>query len=167
MASSVSLDTSEVLNITCKKGDTFSITLTLKNSAGTALTLSTSNYEFLMQVKSETLSRRNKKVSSSLVLSTPNAAAKNQKRVGKGPNTKPLNVTGELNFEAPTVDDSGNVTIEASADTMSQISSGTYSYDIQYILPSTTGLDTHKTILRGRFVVNADITEAFELTSRR
>tara|TARA_R100001463_G_scaffold92574_5_gene147337 strand:+ start:987 stop:1487 length:501 start_codon:yes stop_codon:yes gene_type:complete len=166
MANSVNLDTSEVLNIICKKGDTFSITLTLKNSAGTALTLSTSNYEFLMQVKSETLSRRGKS-SSSLVLSTPNSAVKNQKRVGKGPSVRPQNITGELNFEAPTVDDSGNVTIEASADTMSQISSGKYSYDIQYILPSSTGLDTHKTILRGKFIVNADITEAFETTSRR
>ena len=63
MASSVNLDTSEVLNITCKKGDTFSITITLKNSSGTALTLSTSNYEFLMQVKSQNLNRKGSKSS--------------------------------------------------------------------------------------------------------
>ena len=50
MASSVNLDTSDVLNITCRKGDTFSITITLKNSAGTLLTLLTSEYTFLMQV---------------------------------------------------------------------------------------------------------------------
>ena len=58
MASSVNLDTSDILNITCRKGDTFSITLTLKNSSGTALTLSTSSYEFLMQVKSEKIIKR-------------------------------------------------------------------------------------------------------------
>ena len=80
----------------------------------------------------------------------------------KGSNIKQENVTSELNFETPTVDDSGNVTIEASADTMSRIPSGTYVYDLQYILPSSSGLDTHKTVLRGKFVVNPDITEAFE-----
>ena len=58
MASSVNLDTSDVLDITCRKGDTFSLTINLKDSSGTALTLSTSNYEFLMQVKSESVSRR-------------------------------------------------------------------------------------------------------------
>ena len=162
MASSVNLDTSEVLNITCKKGDTFSITITLKNSSGTALTLSTSNYEFLMQVKSQNLNRKGSKSSSSLIIGTPNSALKNQKRVMKGSNIKQENVTSELNFETPTVDDSGNVTIEASADTMSRIPSGTYVYDLQYILPSSSGLDTHKTVLRGKFVVNPDITEAFE-----
>ena len=77
MASSVNLDTSEVLNITCKKGDTFSLTLTLKDSSGTALTLSTSNYEFLMQVKSETVNRKTRSKSSSLILGTASAAKKN------------------------------------------------------------------------------------------
>mgnify|MGYP003971841441 FL=1 len=157
MASSVNLDTSEVLNITCKKGDTFSITLTLKNSSGTALTLSTSEYELLMQVKSESVTRRGKSSTSSLILGTASAAKKNQGRV-----KNQSNVSGDLNFETPTVDDSGNVTIEASAETMSKVPSGSYSYDLQYILPSSTGLDTHKTILRGSFTVNPDITEAFE-----
>ena len=36
MAQSVNFDVTEVLNITCKKGDTFSMTLTLKDSSGTA-----------------------------------------------------------------------------------------------------------------------------------
>tara|TARA_R110000744_G_scaffold34931_1_gene81147 strand:- start:45 stop:524 length:480 start_codon:yes stop_codon:yes gene_type:complete len=159
MASSVNLDTSDILNITCKKGDTFSITLTLKDSSGTALTLSTSNYEFLMQVKSQsvTRSRSGKKSESSLILGTASAAKKNQGRV-----KDQSNVSGELSFEAPTVDNSGNVTIEASAETMSKVPSGTYSYDLQYILPSSSGLDTHKTVLKGTFIVNPDVTEAFE-----
>tara|TARA_R110000824_G_scaffold98538_1_gene235065 strand:- start:159 stop:632 length:474 start_codon:yes stop_codon:yes gene_type:complete len=157
MASSVNLDTSDILNITCRKGDTFSITLTLKNSSGTALTLSTSSYEFLMQVKSEKIIKRGRTTESSLILGTASAAKKNQ---GRAKNQ--VNVSGELNFEVPTVDDSGNVTIEASADTMSKVPSGTYSYDLQYILPSSSGLDTHRTVLRGTFTVNPDVTEAFE-----
>ena len=81
MASSVNLDTSDVLNITCRKGDTFSITITLKDSAGTLLTLSTSEYTFLMQVKSKSVTKRGRLSTSSLILGTPNAAAKNQVRV--------------------------------------------------------------------------------------
>tara|TARA_B100000424_G_C22922520_1_gene490858 strand:- start:337 stop:810 length:474 start_codon:yes stop_codon:yes gene_type:complete len=157
MASSVNLDTSETLNITCRKGDTFSLTLTLKNSSGTALTLSTSNYEFLMQVKSEKFDRRTKTTSSDLVIGTASVAKKNQGRA-----KEQSNINSGINFEIPTVDDSGNVTIEASAATMSQVPSGSYRYDLQYILPNATGLDTHRTILKGKFVVNADVAEAFE-----
>ena len=157
MASSVNLDTSDVLNITCRKGDTFSITLTLKDSSGTALTLSTSSYEFLMQVKSEKIIKRGLTTESSLILGTASAAKKNQGRA-----KDQVNVSGDLNFEVPTVDDSGNVTIEASAETMSKVPSGSYSYDLQYILPSSSGLDTHRTVLRGSFTVNPDVTEAFE-----
>ena len=157
MASSVNLDTSNVLNITCRKGDTFSLTITLKDSSGTALALSTDNYEFLMQVKSQSVSRRGRAPESKLILSTTSAAKKNQGRA-----KEQSNVSGELNFEVPTVDNSGNVTIEASADTMSKVPSGIYNYDLQYILPSSTGLDTHRTVLRGTFTVNPDITEAFE-----
>ena len=50
MASKVNLDVSEKLDITCRQGDSFSLTLTLKDSSGTAHTLSTDNYSFLMQV---------------------------------------------------------------------------------------------------------------------
>lgn len=157
MASSVNLDTSDILNITCKKGDTFSLTINLKDSSGTALTLSTSNYDFLMQVKSETTNKRTRSTESSLILGTASAAKKNQ-----GRSKSSRNVSGKLNFEVPTVDDSGNVTIEASADTMSKVPSGIYSYDLQYVLPSSSGLDTHRTILRGTFTVNPDVTEAFE-----
>jgi hypothetical protein len=163
MASSVNLDTSDVLNITCRKGDTFSITLTLKDSAGTALTLSTSEYTFLMQVKSTRVAKRGRPSISTLILGTPNAAAKDQVRVKSKPGIMPpISQSNGKTFETPTVDDSGNVTIEASAETMSKVPSGSYSYDLQYILPNASGLDTHRTVLRGKFSVNADITEAFE-----
>ena len=80
MASSVNLDTSDILNITCRKGDTFSLTINLKDSSGTALTLSTSNYDFLMQVKSETTNKRTRSVQSSLILGTASAAKKKSRQ---------------------------------------------------------------------------------------
>ena len=51
MASSVNLDVAERLDITCRRGDTFSLTLTLTDSSGDVITLATSGYEFLMDVK--------------------------------------------------------------------------------------------------------------------
>ena len=51
MAKKVNLDVSERLDITCRRGDSFSITLTLKDSSGTALPLATDNYSFVMQVR--------------------------------------------------------------------------------------------------------------------
>ena len=84
MASKVNLDISERLDITCRRGDTFSLTLTLKDSSGTAKT----------------------------------------------------------------------------ASTMRNVPSGRYAYDLQEILPSATGPDTHTTILRGVFTVNEDVAKA-------
>lgn len=51
MAQTANFDTTETLNIICREGDTFSMTVTLKNSSGTALTLVTDAYVFYMQVK--------------------------------------------------------------------------------------------------------------------
>ena len=64
------------------------------------------------------------------------------------------------NFEAFVVDDSGNVTISATAATMKDISSGVYIYDLMSILPSSTTADTHTTILRGNFTVNPDVSKS-------
>ena len=115
MAQSIDLDVTEELNINAKRGDTFSMTLTLKDSAGTALTLSTSNYEFFFRVKGLS---------------------------GVGAKRK-----------------MGILTFKASADVTDNISSGAYSYEIQYKLPSSSSLDSYVSILKGSFILNANITE--------
>ena len=135
MANKVNLDTSERLDITCRQGDTFSLTVTLKDSAGTAIALSTLKYSFLMQVWGGN--------STEPVIGSPN--------LGKSVNKS---------FEAFVVDDSGNVTISATAATMKDISSGVYIYDLMSILPSSTTADTHTTILRGNFTINPDISKS-------
>jgi len=135
MANKVNLDTSERLDITCRQGDTFSFTVTLKDSAGVAITLSTLEYSFLMQVWGSS--------SVEPVLGSPNLG----KSVAKS-------------FEPFVIDDSGNVTISATASTMKDISSGVYIYDLMSVLPSSTAADTHTTILRGNFTVNPDISKS-------
>ena len=137
MAKKVNLDVSEKLDITCRRGDTFSLTLTLKDSSGTARTLSTSNVSFLMQVWN------NRSASDSPVIGSPN-----------------LGRQVDNLFEAFVVDDSGNLTITATATTMRNVPAGRYVYDLQEIVPSATSADVHTTILRGTFTVNEDISKA-------
>jgi hypothetical protein len=141
------------MDITCKRGDTFSLTITLKDSAGTALPLATDNYRFIVQVRQQVDNRvRTANGKGGLVLGTQDIGDKAVDRAG-----------AESNFEPVIVDDSGNATIEASAKVMRGVPSGKYVYDIQYIKPNTSGgLDTHKTILYGNFTVNEDISEAIE-----
>tara|TARA_A100000172_G_scaffold1166_1_gene1027 strand:- start:19993 stop:20442 length:450 start_codon:yes stop_codon:yes gene_type:complete len=149
MAETANFDTTEELNIVCREGDTFSMTVNLKDSNGTGLTLVTDEYVFYMQVKSITRvgDKRSGRQRENVVLQTPSIA--------KGRDTD-VRI-----FESPTLDNSGNVTIEASAETMSLIAPGSYVYDLKYVKPSSTGLDTHKGVLRGSFVINSQVTDAF------
>jgi len=151
--SKVNLDESSKMDITCKRGDTFSLTITLKDSSGVALPLATDNYRFIVQVRQPVDPRvRTANGKGGLVLGTQDIGDKAVDRAG-----------AESNFEPVAVDDDGNATIQASAKVMRGVSSGRYVYDIQYIKPSTAGgLDTHKTILYGNFTVNEDISEAIE-----
>jgi len=145
MASKVNLDISERLDITCRRGDTFELTLTLKDPAGVAKTLSTSKFSFLMQV------HKPRSSSKSLVIGSVNAGERTD------------NV-----FEPFVVDDSGNLTIKATAATMRQVPAGRYVYDLQEIVPSSTSSDdTHTTILRGTFTVNEDIAKSINATKKK
>ena len=149
MAKAVNFDTTEVLNITCREGDTFSMTVTLKDSSGNGLTFVTDDYVFYMQVKN--------------VLSAGNARGgrRVERVVIQTPSITKNENQNTLLFESPVIDDSGNVTIEASAETMSKINPGTYVYDLKYVKPSSTGLDSHKGVLRGNFTVNSQVTDVF------
>lgn len=156
MANKVNLDVSEKLDITCKKGDTFSLTVTLKDSSGTALPLATDGYSFVMQVRDSGTSAR-AKGASGLILGT------------KGLGSRAVDSKGqERSFEPFVTDDDGNVTITATASTMREVPAGNYIYDLQQIKPNTTtGVDVHTTILRGNFRVNQDISEAVETRTVR
>lgn len=139
----VNLDTTEVLDITCRQGDTFELTLTLKETDGTALPLATDNYNFLMQVKGGAttpgLTRRvPATASSNLVIGSAN-----------------LGERADVNIQFNNIDDLGNVTLFISAADMRRVPAGRYRYDFQYVVG-----ETHKTVLKGAFNVNADISKA-------
>ena len=149
MASSVNLDVAERLDITCRRGDTFSLTLTLKDSSGTAITLATSGYEFLMDVKTTPQRTRSgvseREVIASSILSPSKS---NSKRLTSDQQNKLSN-----GFEFKDITDSGTVNVTASADTMSNLPVGSFEYDIQQKVG-----DVGTTILRGSFTVNEDIS---------
>ena len=155
MANKVNLDVSEVLDITCRQGDTFELTLTLKDSSGSGLNLSTDKYSFVMQVWPT-----GRKGSNPIIASTEKGLKGRVLPPDAGGPPITTSQFREAYFEPFVVDDNGNVTIKATASTMRRVPAGRYIYDLQYILPTTSGVDTHTTILRGSFVVNEDVTKA-------
>ena len=66
MANKVNLDVSEN-DITCRRGDTFSLPFDLKDSSGTAIQLDTLGYSFLMDVKTNPAQSRGKSVQREVV----------------------------------------------------------------------------------------------------
>ena len=78
----------------------------------------------------------------------------------KGRNLNTEELPGAAYFEPFVVDDNGNVTIKATAATMRNVPAGRHIYDLQFILPTASGVDTHTTVLRGSFTINEDVTKA-------
>lgn len=153
--SKVNLDVADRLDITCRGGDTFELTLTLKDSAGVALPLVTDDYTFLMQVK------KNIKAVGTSVLRVPSGgggeADSDDAVISDGImiGSAESGIKGLVNFTFINKDDSGNVTVFLSAQDMRKVIPGRYKYDLQY-----TAGTTHKTILEGSFRVNADVSKS-------
>lgn len=140
MASKANLDVAEKLDITCRKGDTFELSLNFKDSTGSFITLLTDGYEFFMQVRG---SKRTANSKGELIAGT----------ITKGDQAKGEDKTANVGFSFDDVDDLGNVTVRASADTMANFPAGRYTYDLQYTVNNKT-----TTVLKGSFTVNDDIT---------
>lgn len=129
----VDLDQSSRLDITCRRGDTFNMSLTLKDSNNVAIDFEANTYSFLMQVKG----RKGADGIRPTILDTNSAA-------------NPADGDG-FQFTANTND--GNVSITVPADEMRAVEPGSYTYDLQYIDPD----GNHVTILFGAFIINGDI----------
>ena len=138
MAKKVNLDESQRLDITVRKGDSFSLIVNFKDSAGVALALTTLSYSWAMEVRTPQNSQR----FSSMVLASPSNSA--------GFLNTPL-------LEDFTTDDSGNLVISAGHEAMKKVPQGVYVYDLQY-KNTIANPPTFKTVLRGNFIVNPDVT---------
>ena len=148
MAQKVNLDIAQTLNITCRRGDTFSLAVTLKDSSGNALTLVTSGYEFVMQVRTNAFADGADGIILSTVTHRPIGALGSEGYVGDIEDMKTTDSGGD------NITNLGVATIKISDVTMRSMPSGSYVYDLQ----SITG-GVHTTILTGSFVVNEDVSE--------
>lgn len=150
----LNLDISQELNITARRGDSISFTLTFKNSSGDALDLSSSDadgqpsYDFNMQVRVSADDD-----SDSPVLKNKENETETLPQRG-APTTN--GSTGEIE-----VDDSqagsGDITFKIDSSSMKNIPSGVYVYDIEYVKTVGTA-ETKQTWVRGTFTVNEDVT---------
>ena len=150
MASKVNLDVAETLDITCRRGDSFELSLTLKDSSDTALQLETLGYEFLMDVKGARSVQQDGTVARSVIASS--AKSKSTTSVTRADGTSIDELTNGFVFSAGT--DAGLVIVTATADVMKEMPVGRYTYDIQQKVGETV-----TTILKGSFKVNEDISD--------
>lgn len=149
MAQKVNLDIAQTLNITCRRGDTFSLAVTLKDASGNPLTLIADGYEFVMQVRTNAFADGADGIILSTQTHTPfGAVAGENGFIGSIENMSTADGVGT------NITNLGVATIKISDVTMRSMPSGSYVYDFQ----SITG-GVHTTILTGSFVVNEDVSE--------
>ena len=149
MAKKVNLDVAQTLNITCRRGDTFALNMTLKDSEGVPIALDGSNndnsgpHKFAMQVRRSAFQDGVEGLIASTTQGSPSEG-------GDG-----IALINEISGNA-----SGAITILIESSAMETIPSGRYVYDLQVIDPlGAQGIDTITTRLKGSFVVNEDVTD--------
>ena len=130
MATTLNLDIAQELDITVRKGDNFSFTVTVKDSNGDAVDISPGNYTFNIDVRTST----DRSSRDNVVLSSAGIPGG-------------LTATGAAD---------GTLTVEGGVIAMDAIQEGSYVYDIQSFKAATS---FYQTWFFGQFIVNADITD--------
>jgi len=130
MAQQLNLDRSQRVDIVCRKGDTFTLNLELKDDAGVAIDVS--GHTFLMQVRtSEDDNPATDDLPAAILVPTADASTNGA---------------------------SGLVKFSVTATAMQAIASGLYVYDISQHNGASGTAEVEETILYGTFKVNEDIS---------
>lgn len=157
MANKINLDKSLRLDITCRKGDTFQMNITIQNANNERQSITSDR--FSMQVRRKDTDEG----ANGLILTTDS----NQASIDGGSNNPTLpnaEAAASDAFATFTIDrgssnstDStyGVLTITVSALDMSNVPAGRYVYDIEHY--SSTN-ELQRTLLNGNFVVNEDVS---------
>lgn len=160
MASKANLDVSEKLDITIRRGDSFELSINIKDNSGNNLPLLTDNYEFVIQIKtpsSSGVSRRVPKISQKSATPQRSLIAASSLKESETQNV-PVDKEADLPiFSFENRDDNGNVTLRATAANTAALPVGVFVYDLQYKYLSN-GFETVTTILKGNFMVKEDIS---------
>ena len=155
----LNLDVSQELNITTRRGDSISFTLTFKDDNGDVIDLisaadgdNTVNYDFRMEVRDSA-----EDDSDAPIIYGADATTLTTYTVDTGAAT----VNQQTQKLTITVNDSSNtVTFTAEAASMKNIFAGQYVYDIEArkVDSTTSVLYSAQTWLRGTFTVIEDVT---------
>jgi hypothetical protein len=158
MAKQANLDVSESLDITIKRGDSFEMGINIKDNGGVNLPLLTNDYSFVIQIKtplvSSSASRRQKSKVQSSQRSLIAASSLEESKTQDTPSDKDAE-SPIFTFEDK--DDNGNVSLRATAQSTASLPVGSFVYDLQYKF-TKNGFENVKTLLKGNFIVNEDIS---------
>ena len=155
MAKTINLDTAQRVDVVCRKGDTFDLALTLKDTAATPASIVTKADSFKMEVRtSDDSNTAYANGDATIVLSTEDSD-------GTG-DTKQINVKDSGGFNLPydpassDVITDGIVRFSVSSTIMASISAGLYVYDIEMTDASPSSKVT--TLIYGTFKINEDVS---------
>jgi len=137
MSTKINLDTSQRVDITCRKGDTFSLRLTITDSSTPPVVGFSDGDTFLMEVRDSDTGL--------LVANTANPVVNFQVEVE----------VDDSDSSNPADTDTGTVDFTLSATTMKTMPSGLYVYDIEH----ETSSGVIATLIYGTLKVNEDVSE--------
>lgn len=159
MINKANLDVSEKLDITIRRGDSFELSLNIKDNSGNNLALLTNDYDFVIQVKTPVVSNSSRKATTTRQSSLPQrsliAASSLQESSTQSVPTDRQAESPIFTFENK--DNNGNVTLRATAANTATLPVGTFVYDLQYKFLNN-GFETVTTILKGNFIIKEDIS---------
>ncbi|QDP55998.1 MAG: hypothetical protein Unbinned4409contig1001_17 [Prokaryotic dsDNA virus sp.] len=161
MASKINLDTSTRLDIVCRRGDTFSLELTIKNSEGKKINITEDRFSLQVRTKATADGKQG------LILTTNPVQPSQENPVPDNSPALPLRggvdvtdafATFVIDRGSSTQDDPEYSVVKFSvdADSMANVPSGRYVYDLQRLDNDNS---QQKTIITGTFVVKEDISE--------
>jgi hypothetical protein len=141
----VNFDISKKLDITCRRGDSFSLELTLKDSSGNLLNLHNDSFNFLVVGKTPTGNINR-------IIGTDSFAFPSASFIAV---VTPI-ITDDSSTTAETA--TGKVKFELTATQMKNVITGSHEYDIQHVDSSdlVNGEANARTILTGKFIINKD-----------
>lgn len=158
MAQTINLDTSQRVDITCRKGDTFELSLTLKDDASTPVSIVNENDSFKMEVRASDDSNAAYETTAgdtndNIILSTLDATS------GA---TKKITVKDSSGVDLPHADGGsaivtdGIVKFAVTSSIMATRPAGLYVYDIEMTDASASNKVT--TLIYGTFKINEDVS---------
>lgn len=152
----LNLDISQELNITARRGDSISFTLTFNDSDGNPIDFlnqeisgSDAAVSFFMEVRTAADDD-----SAAPVLRSKETSTETLPQAGADTVS---GATGEIVVSSSGFE-SGQVTFSISSAVMKNVFSGVYVYDIEYYKENQAGVSAKQTWVRGTFTVNEDVT---------